>query len=281
MIPTVISTTMIMTVRSDVLGSYPPELYRLLHKGTPGDVERYLQVLGDAESILELGCGYGRVAIALARQGHAVAALDIDAAFLRCAEAEARNAGVNVRWHLGDMRRFALERTFDAVIAPFNTMYCEKDLAGCFRAVYQHLRPGGRFLFDVYDVEDFHELVEDDEDIFETIAVIEAAGESIDIAERAIWDKAGQMLEVHYRHRWPLTDRPPADSSDETGDEQPGAHPTQTREQTFVITHHYRTRAQLRAALEEAGLLLKAIDPLVQPDEDGGLSLLFQAQRPL
>ncbi len=40
---------------------YPPALYAELHVGNPGDLAFYREHCVGASSILELGCGYGRV----------------------------------------------------------------------------------------------------------------------------------------------------------------------------------------------------------------------------
>ncbi len=234
---------------------YPPELYEALHRGNPGDIGRYAEILSTNSRVLELGCGAGRVAIALGKLGHRVTGLDVDPAFIDLARARSKSLSAAPDWVVADMRDFSLAGAFDVVIAPFNTLYCLADLSTCLNAVAEHLAPGGRLLFDVYDVEDFHELVEDDEDIFEDIATIEVAGERVDVAERALWDKAAQRLDVDYRYRWK------------------GA-----RDEIYRITHHYRTQAQLRDALERSGFEVESVEPLAPSTDDEGSSVLFAAR---
>jgi tRNA G46 methylase TrmB len=43
------------------------ELYRLTHRGNPGDVGFYRKLCSGVQSVLELGCGYGRLLAALAQ----------------------------------------------------------------------------------------------------------------------------------------------------------------------------------------------------------------------
>ena len=52
-----------------------------------------------AQPILDAGCGTGRVAIELARRGHATVGVDVDPALLERARAKAPD----LAWHLGDL----------------------------------------------------------------------------------------------------------------------------------------------------------------------------------
>ncbi len=63
---------------------------------------------------LDVACGRGRHAIALARAGYAVDAIDISAAAL--ASARERAAGLDVRWREADLDGVAVERGAYAVI---------------------------------------------------------------------------------------------------------------------------------------------------------------------
>jgi SAM-dependent methyltransferase len=106
--------------------------------------------------VLDLGCATGRVAIPLARDGHEVWALDRSPAML--AELRRRLAvedpGVAARVHpvWGDLARFDLGRRFAMVAVAMNTLQVltePADRRAAFRAVRDHLAPGGELIFDV------------------------------------------------------------------------------------------------------------------------------------
>ncbi len=69
-------------------------------------------------SVLDAGCGTGRVAIELARRGVEVVGVDIDASML----ATARAGGPDVEWHERDLSSLDLGRTFDVVVLAGNVL---------------------------------------------------------------------------------------------------------------------------------------------------------------
>src|SRR5215510_1130209 len=118
--------------------------------GADGPTERELRLLGDVKGkrVLELGCGTGAVAIALARQGAVV--IGIDSNRERLAEARARGdeAEVRVDWHHGDLADLAFLRadSIDAVVS-VHALSEVDDAARLFRQVERVLRPGAPFVF--------------------------------------------------------------------------------------------------------------------------------------
>jgi ubiquinone/menaquinone biosynthesis C-methylase UbiE len=102
--------------------------------------------------ILDLACGYGRHALALARRGYRVTGLDLSRTLLAHAEDEARNAGLQVRFLRGDMRSIPYEHTFDVVTCLFSSFgyfELEEDNQEVLDQVYRVLKPGGLFLLDI------------------------------------------------------------------------------------------------------------------------------------
>ncbi len=69
-------------------------------------------------SVLDAGCGTGRVAIELGRRGVDVVGVDLDTPML----AEARAKAPRLTWIEADLRDVALDRTFDVVALPGNVM---------------------------------------------------------------------------------------------------------------------------------------------------------------
>lgn len=95
-------------------------------------------------SVLDAGCGTGRVAIELARRGVEVVGVDVSESML----ATARRLGPTVSWVCSDLADLDLGRRFDVVVMAGNVvLYTPPEttaavVAGCAR----HLAPDGVLL---------------------------------------------------------------------------------------------------------------------------------------
>lgn len=138
-------------------------------------------------SVLDAGCGTGRVAIELARRGVEVVGVDQSAEMLSVA----RERAPEIRWVLADMAEADLARHFDVVVMAGNVPLFTAPgaqaalVAGCAR----HLRPKG-VLVAGFQLDDDYGL--DDYD-----AHCEAAG--LTLEERwSTWERDGWSSESGY-----------------------------------------------------------------------------------
>lgn len=103
-------------------------------------------------TIIELGCGTGSMTIPLAKRGYRMIGVDVSPEMLAIASEKMRAAKTEVTWVEQDMRQLALEPC-DLVISfcdSLSYLLEEADVRQTFHRVYEHLRPGGRFFFDVH-----------------------------------------------------------------------------------------------------------------------------------
>jgi SAM-dependent methyltransferase len=144
-------------------------------RGRVGDVAFYRDAVHEhGDPVLELGCGTGRITLALAEAGHRVTGLDISERMLeRCNQKRARmRTEARERVHLvqGDMTKFDFGEKFRLVIIPFRPMQHlleVEDQMSCLESVREHLwadgrRTGerrGRLILDVFqtDAERMHD----------------------------------------------------------------------------------------------------------------------------
>lgn len=114
--------------------------------------ERSLRLLGqvDDRRILELGCGGGQAAVALARQGARVIGVDPDRERLDAVRALAEEAEVRVELHQSDLAELAFLRadTIDAAFSVF-ALGGVGDLDRVFRQVHRVLRTGSVFVLSL------------------------------------------------------------------------------------------------------------------------------------
>lgn len=92
-------------------------------------------------SVLDAGCGTGRVGRELARRGIDVVGVDIDPAML----ATARRKAPDVAWQAADLAEIKLRRTFDAIVMAGNVMIflTPGSEAAVVRNMARHLHAGG------------------------------------------------------------------------------------------------------------------------------------------
>jgi SAM-dependent methyltransferase len=118
-----------------------------------GPTEAELRICGDVEGkrVLDLGAGSGANAIALARQGAHVIAIDSSIAQLTRARKLAATTDVRVEWHESDASDLAFLRadSIDLVLAA-GVLGEVEDIDRLFRQVHRVLRPGAPFVFS-YD----------------------------------------------------------------------------------------------------------------------------------
>jgi SAM-dependent methyltransferase len=102
--------------------------------------------------VLDLGCGSGRVALDLARRGHHVTGIDVDAGLV--AALNERAAGLPAEAVIGDARELRLDERFALAIGPMQLIQLLGGPAGvarCLDSVGRHLLPGGRAAFAIVE----------------------------------------------------------------------------------------------------------------------------------
>jgi SAM-dependent methyltransferase len=98
--------------------------------------------------VLDVGCGAGENAVAMARQGAHVIAIDASSAQLALGRKLAAEAEVKVEWHEGDAADLAYLRadSIDLALAA-GVLHEIEDIDRLLRQVHRVLRPGAPFLF--------------------------------------------------------------------------------------------------------------------------------------
>src|SRR5690242_14860171 len=138
------------------------QLYRRLHVGHPSDIEIYRNLSRGAERVLDLGCGWGRIALTLAESGLNVVGVDVEQEFLEECQEQIHARGLSERLHVyqADVCHPALGHIlsahgpFERVLFPYNTMYAlggAERVTQCLSALLVHLTPDAEVWFDVYD----------------------------------------------------------------------------------------------------------------------------------
>jgi SAM-dependent methyltransferase len=110
----------------------------------------YLALAGDApKAILDMGCGTGRLAVALAERGHRVTGADPSAGMMRVARS--RPGADRVRWIDSDSKSLALDTRFNLIVMTGNVFQLfldDDEVRATLRTLRRHLAAGGRLAFE-------------------------------------------------------------------------------------------------------------------------------------
>lgn len=229
------------------VSEYPEEFYEALHQGTPGDLAYYQSQCPETSSILELGCGNGRVLEALATPSRHCVGVDIHHGLLSLAESRLKNAP-NTALLAQDMLDLSLNQSFDRILLPFCGIYCVEsgeDLDRLFAGVKAHLAPKGQFILDTYNAETFHQDQDepDDEQVPHDHGSINVRDVEFQVFEQSRWDRSRQTILVSYLHA--------------ALDADAAAAAGLADEVVAELAHHYWLTEQLKTSAARAGLALR------------------------
>ena len=138
-----------------LVSEYEAQFYDVNVPDWPGEIDFYramaIEVKNRGGTILEVGCGTGRVALRLAEEGVPIVGLDLSPAML--AVARQKSLGLsNVRWVEGDMQAFELGEHFDLILIPghsFQFMLIPEDQVLCLECLHRHLTADGKLVIHV------------------------------------------------------------------------------------------------------------------------------------
>ena len=176
------------------VGDYLGEAYLRYSftKGTQQEVAFLIDALGlrRGQRVLDVGCGPGRHAVALAQEGLAVTGVDVSRRFLDLAADQARRAKVSASFFEVDARQMPFDEEFDAVISicqgAFGLMGADDPLV--LRRMTEALKPGGRLALTAFSA--LFEAVQDRSEatfdvdagiVHETMTVKDDAGQDKEV----------------------------------------------------------------------------------------------------
>ena len=168
-----------------------------------GEADLVTHLVAPATSVLDAGCGTGRVAIELASRGHECVGVDVSASML----AVARERAPALEWHCEDLAHLDLGRVFDLVLSAGNVipLLAAGTEPEVVRRLAAHVKPGG-LLVAGFGLDAAHlPLEEAPVDLPAYDRWCAEAGLVLDQRwatwDRQAWDGGGYAVSVHRRPR--------------------------------------------------------------------------------
>lgn len=123
---------------------------RLLHNIVPARMRHFSKLIDDwtNKSVLDLGCGGGFMAEALARKGARVVGIDPSAPAIEAAREHAREQGLSIDYMVGSGERIPLQSASIDCAVCVDVLEHVDDLDAVLDETRRVLKPGGLFLFD-------------------------------------------------------------------------------------------------------------------------------------
>ena len=144
------------TISPGIMDLYQnPALFDLTHRGFQGDVAWYRAVVGSTpSSIVDLGCGTGRITLPLAEDGHRLIAIDASEVMAEVLRRQITPTH-DVQVLVADARQVPLQAQADAVLATCNFLchFTASDRRALLHRIADWLTPTGQMALDVVDLQ--------------------------------------------------------------------------------------------------------------------------------
>ncbi len=180
-------------------------LYDLVHE-KPADGEQIAfyerQIERYGQPVLELACGTGNYLVILQEKEVEIAGLDMSAEMLGAAKTRASKKELESNLINADMRDFNLNQKFSLIFVAGNSLQHLNtigDIESCFTSVKRHLKPGGRFIVEVFNPS--LQLLTRDPQVRYFVGEYKTDDGWIVINENVFYDPATQINNIHWHYK--------------------------------------------------------------------------------
>lgn len=126
------------------------------------------------KTMLDMCCGTGTMSEMMFREGFEVEGFDLSADMIDVARQKAEKKKMPIRYEVADAATVDMGRTYDSVFSffdSFNNITDKAQLQKTFQSAYNHLVPGGSFIFDMNTAYAFEQKLFNQQDLSKTSRV--------------------------------------------------------------------------------------------------------------
>lgn len=117
------------------------------------DIPFYMEQVNHDMSVLELGCGTGRVLIPLAAKCKGITGVDSSPGMIERCKAKLKEGKIAASAMVGDITNLRLTQKFDLILAPYRVMQAlatDAELDGFCATIRTLLKPEGKCILNVF-----------------------------------------------------------------------------------------------------------------------------------
>lgn len=130
------------------------EIYDRVCPGVPGDIEFFVERAKKADSVLEIGCGTGRIYLELLAHGANTVGVDSSSGMLDVLAKRAGERSLVPNTVCDSMTSMDLNRSFDLIILAYRTfmhLLTPEDQQLALQVLKRHLSPNGTIIIDLFN----------------------------------------------------------------------------------------------------------------------------------
>lgn len=143
-----------------------PRLYDLFNQKCKDDIQLYIDLFRDADKVLELGVGTGRIAIPLAEQGISIVGVDISLEMLDLLRKKLISSSPTIKKRIEliqqDFCKLSIAEKFNYAVYPFctfNYLLTLTQQVEALTALKKHLNKDAIVVFDLMTINTFKDML--------------------------------------------------------------------------------------------------------------------------
>lgn len=174
------------------------EIYDELYSEYKDDLSFYQEISSSAKSILEIGCGTGRITIPLAMSGKTITGIDISSKMIEIATGKIKKPLPNLSFKVMDMTELNLNQQFDLIIIPFNgfqSLLNEFDQLKCLKKIKSLCHKKTKIILDVFFPD--KEIYEQKNTVFYQVS--QKTQKSLEVSHMTKFDYFNQLLHTNLK----------------------------------------------------------------------------------